>query len=81
MTREVRTFCNEHSENIPHLFRRCDMVQHIWLMFEKFVNGKFVHVTTNMELKEDFVLFGNGQDFESDEIFDFTILFFIHKWK
>ena len=56
------------------------MVQHICLMFEKFVNGKFVHVTTNMELK-DFVLFGNGQDFESDEIFDFTILFFIHKWK
>ena len=59
MTREVCTFCNEHTENIPHLFRRCDMVQHICLMVEKFVNGKFGHVTTNMELK-DFVLFGNA---------------------
>ena len=27
-----------------------------------------------MKLKEDFVLFGNAKDFESDEIFDFIIL-------
>ena len=43
-------------------------------MFETFVNKKCVNVT-NMKLKEDFVLFGNAKDFESDQIFDFTISF------
>ena len=28
-----------------------------------------------MKLNEDFVLFDNAEDFETDEIFDFIILF------
>ena len=48
-------------------------VQHFWLKFETFVNEKSINVT-NMKLTEDFVLFGNSKDFESDEIFDFIIL-------
>ena len=68
------TFCSAHNENIPHLFRRCNNVQHFLLTFETFLNKKCVHVT-NMKLKEDFVLFGNAKDFESDEIFDFIISF------
>ena len=43
-------------------------------MFETFVNEKCINVT-NMKLTEDFVLFGNAKDFESNEIFDFIILF------
>ena len=56
-------------------------------MFETFVNEKCIHMI-NMKLTEDFVLFGNAKDFESDEIFDFIILFanvfcffYLHKWK
>ena len=43
-------------------------------MFETFVNEKCIHMI-NMKLTEDFILFGNAKDFESDEIFDFIILF------
>ena len=43
-------------------------------MFEALVNEKCINVT-NMKLKEDSVLFGNAKDFESDEIFDFIMLF------
>ena len=38
----------------------------------------------NMKLTDDFVLFGNAKDFESEEIFEFIILFakfVIHKRK
>ena len=55
-------------------------------MFKTFVNEKCINVT-NMKQTEDFVLFGNAKDFESDEIFDFIILlaiFFLYtnaKWK
>ena len=46
-----------------------------WSMFQTVVNKKCIRVT-NMKLKEDFVLFGKAKkDFESDEIFDFIILF------
>ena len=34
------TVCNTHSENIPHLFWRCNIVQHFWSMFETFSNEK-----------------------------------------
>ena len=44
------------------------------LMFETFVNEKCINMI-NMKLTEDFVLFGNAKDFESDEIFNFIILF------
>ena len=44
------------------------------LMFETFVNEKCLNMI-NMKLTEDFILFGNAKDFESDEIFDFIILF------
>ena len=57
--------CNAHNEEIPHLFWKCDVVQHLWSMFETFVNEKCINVT-NMKLKEDFVLFGNAKDFESE---------------
>ena len=43
-------------------------------MFETFVNEKCLNMI-NMKLTEDFILFGNAKDFESDEIFDFIILF------
>ena len=54
-------------------------------MFQTFVNEKCINLT-NTKLTEDFVLFVNAKDFESDEIFDFIILFakfvfFIHKRK
>ena len=52
-------------------------------MFQTFVNEKCINLTST-KLTEDFVLFVNAKDFESDEIFDFIILFakfFIHKWK
>ena len=62
---ESCTFCNAHNENIPHQFRRCDIVQHFWSMFETFMNEKCRNVT-NIKLKEDFVLFSNAKDFESD---------------
>ena len=39
-------------------------------MSERFVNEKCINVT-NMKLNEDFVLFGNAEDFESDETFAF----------
>ena len=71
---EKWTFCNAHNETVSHLFWRCDIVQHLWLMFEALVNEKCINVT-NMKLKEDSVLFGNAKDFESDEIFDFIMLF------
>ena len=29
---EKCTLCNAHNENNPHLFCRCDTVQHFWLM-------------------------------------------------
>ena len=38
----------------------------------------------NMKLKDDFALFGNAKDLESEEIFEFILLFakyFIHKRK
>ena len=34
-----------------------------------------VYKCDKYELKEDIVLFGNAKDFESDEIFDFIMLF------
>ena len=83
---EKCTFCNTHNETIPYLFRSCDIVHRFWLMFETFVNEKCLNMI-NMKLTEDFVLFGNAKDFESDEIFDFIILFvkfFLYtngKWK
>ena len=44
------------------------------------MKSAFINVT-NMKLKEDFVLFGNAKDFESDKIFDFIILFAkFYKW-
>ena len=43
--------CNAHNEEIPHLFWKCDIVQHLWSMFETFVNEKCINVT-NMKLKE-----------------------------
>ena len=43
-------------------------------MFKKIVNEKCTNVT-DMMLHEDFVLFGNMKDFESEEIWDFMILF------
>ena len=68
----------------PICFWSCDIVHRFWLMFETFVNEKCLNMI-NMKLTEDFVLFGNAKDFESDEIFDFIILFvkffFIYKWK
>ena len=63
-----------HNETIPPLFWSCDIVHRSWLMFETFVNEKCINMM-NMKLTEDFVLFGNAKDFESDEIFDFIILF------
>ena len=42
-------------------------------MFETFVNGKGVNVTS-MKLKKDLVLLDNAKDFESDPIFHFIIL-------
>ena len=71
---EKCTFCNAQSENILHLLWRCDTVQQFSLLFKKFVNEECTNVT-NMALREDFVLFDNMKDFESDEIFDFIILF------
>ena len=67
------TFCNAHNETNPHLFWSCDIVHRFWLIFETFVNEKCTNMI-NMKLAEDFVLFGNAKDFESDEIFD-VILF------
>ena len=70
-----RTFCNTHSnETIPICFWSCDIVHRFGLMFETFVNEKCLNMI-NMKLTEDFILFGNAKDFESDEIFDFIILF------
>ena len=37
---EVCAFCNAHNKNIPHLFWRCNIVQHFWSMFETFPNEK-----------------------------------------
>ena len=70
---EKCTFSSARNENIPHLLWKCDIVQDFWSMSERFVNEKYINVT-NMKLNEDFVLFGNAEDFESDEIFDFIIL-------
>ena len=69
----MATFYNAHTENIPYWFGRCHTVQHFWLMFETFVNGKGVNVTS-MKFKKDLVLLDNAKDFESDPIFDFIIL-------
>ena len=60
---EKCTFCNAPTENILHLFWRCDIVQQVWLLFQKFVTEKCSDVTNII------VLFGNVKDFESDEIF------------
>ena len=43
-------------------------------MSETFENEKCINMI-HMKLTEDFVLFGKAKDFESDEIFDFIILF------
>jgi len=43
-------------------------------MFETFVNEKCINMI-NTKLTEDFVLFGNVKDFESDEIFEFLCCF------
>ena len=80
---EKGTFCKAQTENILHLFWGCDIEQQFWLLFKKFVIEKCTNVT-NMTLHEDFVLFGNVKDIESDEIFDFIVLlakFFFCKCK
>ena len=69
---EKYTFCNTHSETIPHLFWSCDIVQHFWLMFETFVNEKCI-IMTNMKLTEDFVLFGNAKTL--NQVKSLTLLF------
>ena len=58
------------------MFWRCHIVQHLYLMFEKFVNEKLVNVT-NMKQNEDFVLFGNRKDFNSLQFFPLN---FNHWW-
>ena len=56
---ESCSFFDTHTENIPHLFWRCDIVLHFWLLFQTFVNE--VCKCDKYETEKDLVLFGKTQ--------------------
>ena len=68
------SFCENEPENMQHLFWECTVVQQFWKSFEHLLHSKCGNVM-NMQLTQEIVLFGNAENFESDDVIDFLILF------
>ena len=78
------SFCSKEEETISHLLWSCDCVRHFWdelqnLFFVKCPN------TVNLQLSEEFILFGVKENVYTDVVLDFIILLakyyiYICKW-
>lgn len=68
------SFCKNSRDSIEHMFWRCEIAQRFWICLQNLINEKCT-VACNITLTESLILFGIAQNFKSDTVFDFIILF------
>ena len=79
----ICNLCQEDEQDISHLFFECNVSQMFWGQFESWLKENCQHCH-NIRILKQFVLFGTLENFKSDKVFDFLILFgkhYIYKCK
>ena len=67
-------FCNLEGDSIQHCMWRCEHVKLFWNKLEGFICN-YCNNVQNLKFNEKIILFGTDDNFKSDSVLDFIMLY------